>query len=65
MNVFIYKFSPNGGENFLWLQDFNHDSNISVFSSAEDGSYAFLTDTQQVQWELNRSENVSVFQAET
>ncbi|CAB4018596.1 Cation channel sperm-associated subunit gamma [Paramuricea clavata] len=47
-NVLFY--SPNAGENFFWLWDYNHESNITLFTSAEDGSYAFLTDSQQVWW---------------
>ncbi|XP_028396201.1 uncharacterized protein LOC114520174 [Dendronephthya gigantea] len=46
----VCHYSPNGGEDFFCLWDFDHMSNITVFTSAEDGSYAFLTDSQQVWW---------------
>ena len=45
---FLFNFSPNAGEDFFWLWDYNHESNITVFTSAEDGSYALLTHSQQV-----------------
>ncbi|XP_046848141.1 uncharacterized protein LOC124441717 [Xenia sp. Carnegie-2017] len=48
-NIFCY--SPNAGEDFLWLLDCcGQKSNITMFTSAEDGSYSFLNDLQQIWW---------------
>ena len=45
----LFHFSPDGGISIHWLTDFPGNSTIMVFtSSASDGTYAFLTDNQEV-----------------
>ncbi|PFX25178.1 Cation channel sperm-associated protein subunit gamma [Stylophora pistillata] len=42
-------FSPDGGTSIHWLKSFSGNSNITVFTSSMlDGTFAFLTDSQEV-----------------
>ena len=49
-----FLFSPDGGISIHWLTDFPGNSTIMVFTScASDGTFAFLTDNQEVSFVVN------------
>lgn len=50
----LFFVSPDGGMSIYWLTTFPGNSTIMVFTfSASDGTFAFLTDNQEVRFFLN------------
>ena len=47
--VVVFFFSPDSGISIHWLTSFSGNSTITVFTSSPfDGTFAFLTDNQEV-----------------